>query len=134
MRGVLEAVVELHGKSEMGPTLIMEGDAQIKGDRDQIIRLFGNLVLNAQQAIGSRPGKVEIRVNAEVSEVEVEDNGPGMPPEVAHKAFEPRFTTRGSGTGLGLAIVKAIADRHQWAVEFNSEEGKGTRFLIRLKP
>ena len=134
LRGVLEAVVELHGKPEMGPTLIMEGDAQIKGDRDQIIRLFGNLVLNAQQAIGSRPGKVEIRVNADVSEVEVEDNGPGMPPEVAHKAFEPRFTTRGSGTGLGLAIVKAIADRHQWAIEFISEEGKGTRFLIRLKP
>lgn len=134
LRAALESVVELHGKPEMGPTLVMEGDAQVQGDRDQIIRLFGNLVLNAQQAIGAGPGRVEIRVNSDVSEVEVEDNGPGMPPEVAHKAFEPRFTTRGSGTGLGLAIVKAIADRHQWAVEFISEEGKGTRFLIRLKP
>ena len=64
--------------------------------------------------------------------VSVVDSGPGMSPEVAPPAFEPRFTTRGSGSGLGLAMVKAIVERHSWVVEFDSKLGDGAAFRVLL--
>lgn len=133
LRSILESVVQLHALEDVGPSLEMVGDVEVLGDKDQLIRLFGNLVLNAQQAIGKGPGRVFIHVNHDFSVIKVADSGPGMARDVAHRVFEPRFTTRGSGTGLGLAIVKAIVDRHLWAIDFKSEPGQGATFWLRLK-
>jgi two-component system nitrogen regulation sensor histidine kinase NtrY len=133
LREVLESVVLLNEAVECGPTLVMEGDTLVMGDRDQLLRLFGNLVLNAQQAIASGPGLVKIVVKSNFSVIEVVDSGPGMSLEVAHKVFEPQFTTRGSGSGLGLAIAKAIADRHSWGMACKTELGSGTTFSLSLK-
>ena len=108
--------------------LDMEGEFKVQADEDQLRRLLSNLILNAQQAIGDGPGEVTLSVRG--GALEVIDDGPGMPEEVAQHAFEPRFTTRGSGSGLGLAMVKAICDRHGWTVEFESKPAEGTTFRV----
>ena len=108
----------------------MEGDLELECDADQMVRLFQNLVLNAQQAIGNGAGTVGIHVFHDPIRVEVVDSGPGMDSETLERIFEPRFTTRGSGSGLGLPMVKAIADRHGSRVECRSEPGAGTVFTL----
>jgi len=66
-------------------------------------------------------------------EFQVVDNGCGMDEETKEKIFQRFFSTKGSrGTGLGLMITKKIIDEQQGAIEFDSEKGKGTRFIIRL--
>jgi signal transduction histidine kinase len=132
LRDVLEQVVELHAIPEVGPKLIMEGDLTVQADADQLVRLFQNLVINAQQAIEQSMGEVVIEVDVAGSRVLVRDTGPGMDAEVLARIFEPRFTTRGGGSGLGLAIVKAISDRHGMRVECESGPGKGTLFTVSI--
>ena len=131
LRPLLEGVVALYAGAEARVSLDMEGDWSLEADEDQLRRLLSNLMLNALQALQGGEGEVVLR--AREDRLEVEDNGPGMPPEIAARAFEPQFTTRGSGSGLGLAMVKAIADRHSWSVEFDSEWGRGTVFRVLLK-
>ena len=130
LRGILEQVVELLAKPEVGPALVMEGDVEVECDADQMVRLFQNLVLNAQQAIGNGSGDIEIRVVCDPVRVEVADSGPGMDADTLARIFEPRFTTRGSGSGLGLPMVKAIASRHGCRVECRSLPGEGTVFTV----
>jgi signal transduction histidine kinase len=64
----------------------------------------------------------------------VADTGHGIPQDALPKIFEPFFTTKefGKGTGLGLTVVKGIIEEHQGTITVESEEGKGTRFTIRL--
>ena len=131
LRPLLEGVVALYAGAEARVSLDMEGDWSLEADEDQLRRLLSNLMLNALQALQGGEGEVVLR--AREDRLEVEDNGLGMPPEIAARAFEPQFTTRGSGSGLGLAMVKAIADRHGWGVEFDSELGRGTVFRVLLK-
>lgn len=94
-----------------------------------------NLLLNACQAI-SGEGEVLIRTRPEgkTVSIEVEDDGDGIDPIHVDKIFEPFFTTKpvGKGTGLGLSISYAIVQQHGGAIEVDSEEGRGTRFLVRL--
>ncbi|MGB0250222.1 MAG: sensor histidine kinase, partial [Flavobacteriales bacterium] len=128
LRATLASMVELHQRPGIRLSLDMEGELEVQADEDQLRRLLSNLILNAQQAIGDGPGEVTLSVR--MGALEVVDDGPGMPAEVAERAFEPRFTTRGSGSGLGLAMVKAICDRHGWTVEFESKPAAGTTFRI----
>ena len=130
LRPVMEAVVELHDMPGIELSLVMSEEVAIEADEDQLRRLLSNLILNAQQAIGDRGGSIVMKADDRI--IEVKDDGPGMPKEVADRAFEPRFTTRGSGSGLGLAIVKAIADRHGWGVEFDTQPNRGTTFRVLL--
>jgi signal transduction histidine kinase len=67
-------------------------------------------------------------------QLEVRDDGVGMPPEVVANMFEPFFTTKehGRGLGLGLAISRNIVDRHGGRIEVASEPGRGTTFTITL--
>ena len=64
--------------------------------------------------------------------LEVEDDGPGIPPEVQERIFEVFYSSRGGGTGLGLPIARQIVERHGGTIEMESEQGKGTTFRIRL--
>jgi signal transduction histidine kinase len=66
-------------------------------------------------------------------EVEVEDDGPGIPEAIRPRVFDPFFTTKapGEGTGLGLDISRAIVDRHEGDLTFTSEPGR-TTFTVRL--
>ena len=66
--------------------------------------------------------------------LEVEDNGPGIPPEIITSIFDPYFTTKdvGQGSGLGLAITHEIITKHGGDISVESEPGKGTKFIITL--
>ncbi len=65
-------------------------------------------------------------------EVRVKDNGKGIAPEMKEKLFRPNFTTKTSGMGLGLAIVKNIIESSGGSITYNTEENKGTTFIINL--
>jgi signal transduction histidine kinase len=112
---------------------------QIKGDvfnieaDEQLLRqaLF-NLLLNAVQAVGANG---EIQVVAEKrstteAQLEVRDNGPGVPAESRNEIFKPYFTTQKTGTGLGLAVVQQIVLAHGWEIQCLANEPKGAVFRI----
>ena len=102
----------------------------------QINQVFLNLITNAAQAMGDRPGKITLtsRNEADGVVVEVADNGSGIPPEVLPKIFDPFFSTKevGKGTGLGLSISYKIVQEHGGRIDVHSEVGKGTRFTVWL--
>lgn len=83
-------------------------------DRDQFVQVFGNLFLNAAQAMGGDGGRISVlsRAGGEADEIRVSDTGPGISPEWAEQVFEPLFTSRRSGAGLGLTICRQIVERH----------------------
>jgi CheY-like chemotaxis protein len=107
-----------------------------------------NLVTNASQAIGDRDGVIRVctrRVAAaeaaalapggaerDYLELEVSDNGCGMPQAIQSKVFDPFFTTRSAGHGLGLAVVHGIIRILGGTIQLASERGKGTTFRILL--
>ena len=64
--------------------------------------------------------------------VDVADDGPGMPADVAEKIFNPFFTTKAQGSGLGLAIVRKIVDAHEGRIDMTTADGRGTRFSVTL--
>lgn len=101
----------------------------------QLNQLFMNLLLNATHAIQG-PGTVTVRTRraGDEVEVEVEDTGAGIAPELLERIFRPGFTTKGSrvGMGLGLAICRRIAEQHQGRIRVRSEPGRGSTFTLSL--
>ena len=103
-----------------------------------------NLIVNAAHAIadvvgkgGSTKGKIKIqtRDSTEWVEIRIQDTGSGIPEKVRARVFDPFFTTKeiGKGTGQGLAIARSvIVDKHGGTIHFETEEGKGTTFIVRL--
>jgi two-component system, NtrC family, sensor kinase len=106
----------------------------------EINQVFMNLLLNAVQAMeekGDGTGVVTVRTRAlnDGVLVEVEDTGPGIPPEIQERIFEPGFTTKGGsrmGMGLGLIITRQIVDRHGGKLSVESEPGQGATFSVQL--
>ena len=116
----------------------------IQGDPHQLRQIFTNLLINAFEALGGA-GAVTIAATALVEDgpaggdpqgpmvqVDVTDNGPGMPADVVEKIFSPFFTTKPQGSGLGLAIVRKIVDAHDGRIDVHVLETGGTRFRVTL--
>lgn len=104
-------------------------------DQSQLLRSFMNLLQNAVQSIPDETeGKIIIRLLREKDHalICITDNGSGIPEEKKEKIFKPYFTTKSSGTGLGLAMTQKIIEMTNGAIWFESEEGKGTTFYVRL--
>src|SRR5450631_381393 len=111
------------------------------GEFNQVIL---NLIVNAAHAIGDVVGKggptkgkikVQTRDCPEWAEIRIQDSGSGIPEKVRARIFDPFFTTKeiGKGTGQGLAIARSVVvDKHDGTIHFETEEGKGTTFIIRL--
>ena len=95
-----------------------------------------NLVVNSLDALGSaglQDGTVTMRTGEADGGafIEVADNGPGLPPEIKARLFEPFLTTKGEeGTGLGLAMVYAFVQRHRGTITVETKPGEGTRFRL----
>jgi PAS domain S-box-containing protein len=107
----------------------------VKVDGEKIKQLLLNLLKNAAEACaGTGEAVVGYRCNPLLNELSifVRDFGPGVPPEVRDKIFNPFFTTHAQGTGLGLPIVKKIAELHRGKVEFDAPEDGGARFTVIL--
>ncbi|MGB6875674.1 MAG: hybrid sensor histidine kinase/response regulator [Candidatus Acidiferrales bacterium] len=110
----------------------------ITGDRDALLQLMLQLVLNAEHAIRDEREAGEIRLTCEALDghglISVQDNGCGMASEMREHIFDPFFTTRPSrqGTGLGLSICHGIVEQHGGEITVESEVGRGTTFRIRL--
>ncbi len=103
----------------------------------QIDQVFLNLIVNAAQAMPEgKMGLIDIRTDCNERKVwiEVQDNGPGIPPDVMKKIFDPFFTTKdpGTGTGLGLSVSQNIIQQHGGKLEVSSTVGVGTTFKITL--
>ena len=107
-------------------------DLSIFADRDQLYRVLSNLVLNAFQA-GATKVAVTAQADAEMTSIEVADNGPGLPARVREHLFEPfQSSTRVGGTGLGLAIARDLMRGHGGDAELVQSSEDGTTFVLRL--
>jgi two-component system, cell cycle sensor histidine kinase and response regulator CckA len=103
-----------------------------------LIQVMINLVVNAADAIagradGERGLRITTRDDGDHVELEVDDDGTGIAPEIADRIFEPFFTTkRDHGSGLGLWLCASIVRGLGGRIHFESEPGAGTRFVVRL--
>jgi two-component system NtrC family sensor kinase len=106
-------------------------------DAQQMQQVFLNLLMNGVQAIVP-PGEIRIAAREDPDrrqvEITVEDTGAGISRKDLGRIFDPFFTTKevGVGTGLGLSIAYGIIEKHQGTITAESQEGEGTRFIIRL--
>ena len=109
-------------------------DAQFFAERELIVQMLRNLVVNAQRAGGEAP----VRVTMEEDGFSVEDSGCGMTREQIAQAFDPFYkadkarTRKAGGAGLGLTLCMKIARLHGGRIEIDSEPGKGTRVVYRM--
>ena len=110
----------------------------VMGDPHQLMQVFLNLVLNAEQAIreGRDKGTLRIRLGKTDKNVSVifQDDGPGIAPDILPNIFDPFYTTKrpGRGTGLGLSICKAVLKEHNGNIEASSAPGGGAAFTVTL--
>jgi two-component system nitrogen regulation sensor histidine kinase GlnL len=120
------------------------------GDEDQLIQIFLNLAKNAAEAAHARgDARGEVRISTAYRhgvrlrpaggrdprgaplEVKIQDNGPGIPPDMRDHVFDPFVTTKPQGTGLGLTLVAKLVADHDGIIDFESEPGR-TVFRVRL--
>ncbi|WP_167590509.1 ATP-binding protein [Oceanidesulfovibrio indonesiensis] len=102
-------------------------------DPDRVSQALLNLCLNAIQAM-DEGGRLTVRacVMDGALEIEVEDTGPGIDPDVYEQIFDPYYTTKPRGQGLGLAVVRKVAEAHGGRVDIHSTPDAGSRFTLVL--
>ncbi|MGB0369092.1 MAG: ATP-binding protein, partial [Flavobacteriales bacterium] len=135
LKSLLESTAELYRNSEaqIELSLLVENTAAVQADKEQLLRVFNNLIKNGIQAVtdGTEP-KISIGLKREENRwiASVKDNGSGIPEDLREKIFVPNFTTKSSGMGLGLAMVKNIVESVNGEISFISESGLGTTFYV----
>ena len=143
---ILEYVIRIWAAEEQKqPTIRREYDPGLPLmdlDRDHMIQAFLNLVRNAAAALDGQ-GTLTLRSRAVmnytigdvrhrvIASIEVEDDGPGIPPEMQDSVFYPLVTGRPDGTGLGLPVAQELLSRHGGLIEFESRPGR-TVFFVRI--
>jgi signal transduction histidine kinase len=136
------AALVRHQVDRLGPMGQVEvtydfGDSLPSANIDpvQIGQVVFNLVTNASQVMAETGGRISCRAqhdgNGKIT-LDVTDTGPGMPPDVAQKIFEPLFTTKARGLGLGLTVSRMLAENNGGGLAFVTELGVGTTFTLTM--
>lgn len=147
---ILERVRALiESEAPQGLSLVRDYDPSLPAipvDRDQMMQAVLNIVRNAVQAVGrngERGGRIVLRTRAltnwvignqrhrVVVNIEIEDDGPGVAPELGDSIFYPLVSGSSTGTGLGLPLAQEILSRHGGLIEYRSRPGQ-TVFMLRL--
>ena len=142
---LLEYVVPLLGPGQERVSICRDYDPGlplILLDRDQMVQAILNLLQNASTALDGQ-GAITLRTraimnftigdtrHAAVASIEIEDDGPGIPPRLRDSVFYPLVTSRPDGTGLGLPAAQELISRHGGLIEFESRPGR-TVFFVRI--
>lgn len=112
----------------------------LRGDREQLLQVFLNIEKNAAEALDGKiaEGTAEIRVITRVAQqvqiglrryrlalsIHIQDNGPGVPPEIRDRIFYPLVTGKANGSGLGLSLAQNFIRQHDGSIDVESEPGK----------
>ena len=122
---------------------LFEGQLTVLGDREQLRRVFLNILTNSLEAFKQQPYKVELGplkisvetyTNIQMKHVAIvfKDNGPGIPQNFLNRILEPYFSTKVQGTGLGLAIVNQIIMEHKGSLEIKNNADGGALVMMEL--
>lgn len=110
-------------------------DLKLNADMFQIEQVLVNMVTNSMEVLSGRTGgviKLTAGSYADITEICVEDNGPGISKDIKDKIFIPFFSTKKKGIGIGLSLSKQIITNHNAAIHMNSDPGISTKFIIRF--
>jgi len=135
---IIQNAIDLHKNSSntaISFTSYTNEDTFVSADKEQLIRVFNNLIKNSIQAIpNDQKGEIEILLKKQNNQfiIQVKDNGSGIRKDQTDKIFTPNFTTKTGGTGLGLAMTKNIIESFNGKIWFETIEGTGTSFFISL--
>lgn len=135
---ILKNTIDLfHNSSDIEITFqnITTSPSFVLADKEQLLRVFNNLMKNAIQSIPEeRKGKIEIELRKENENyiISIKDNGVGISNDILDKIFVPNFTTKTGGMGLGLAMVKSIVETFNGKIWFETEDNNGTTFFVSL--
>ena len=145
LKGVIDAALELvrYGLRADGVAVSVDLDEdlpQLTADPNQLIQVFTNLFINAQQALAesSAPKRLIIKGRtdheAQVIKIWVTDNGPGIPKKIVSRIFEPFFSSKavGKGTGVGLSVSHGILRAHGGTIHVAFPDQPGTTFELTL--
>lgn len=128
------AIAEWPAAGTVLTTASTPAELDVYADRDLLEPVLLNLLRNAWQAAGHLEAP-DIRLSARLNRrgnvvIEVADNGPGVPDEIANRIFVPFFTTKVSGSGVGLALARQVMTAHGGFVRLLEADGKGARFAL----
>ena len=141
LKVVQETMTLIRGKIPTYVTVNVDIPEEIKllADRQRLAQIFINLVNNAVDAMRNSLKECRIEISARnmeggVVEIRFSDTGPGIPETIRNRVFDPFFTTKdvGKGTGLGLYLTRQAVEQHMGTLRLETEEGKGTTFIINL--
>jgi len=154
LRRVFEKVLALVANQASKAGAVIERDwpdepLLVRGDEQQLVQVFLNLVLNALQSLDiTRPGRITISARMDALQVRrkglapildvdcicvtLRDNGKGIPSDIVDHLFTPFFTTKENGTGLGLSVVHGIVSEHGGAIDVSSTPDLGAEFTVSL--
>lgn len=141
---VVERTLNLHSYSLRKNSITVDflrepGLPFVEGDPHQLMQVFLNLILNAEQAIRETRdrGTLRIRLSDAGGSVSAsfQDDGPGIPDDILPSIFDPFYTTKrpGRGTGLGLSICKSVMKEHNGTIEAANAPGGGAVFIVTLR-
>jgi len=141
---IVERTLNLHAYSLRKNNITVDflrepGLPYVEADPHQLMQVFLNLVLNAEQAIREARDRGTLRIrlvsNGEAVSAIFQDDGPGIPADILPSIFDPFYTTKrpGRGTGLGLSICKSVLKEHNGTVEAANAPGGGAVVTVTLR-
>jgi len=141
LEDVVERTLNLHAYSLRKNNITVDfvrqpGLPSVQADPHQLMQVFLNLVMNAEQAIRESRDRGTLRIrlgnNGDSVWASFLDDGPGIPPQVLASIFDPFYTTKrpGRGTGLGLSICKSVMKEHNGTIEAANAPGGGAVFTV----